>query len=136
MRNFNYPNTCWRNGTTEGHKQSTRFLECFDDNFQTQVTEELMMGDDLLDLIHINKEKLTGDVKVRDNLNCSDHKMVAFCILRRANKANSKITALDFRMADFSLFRDMLGRNPWDMALERRGAQESYLVFKDHPLQA
>ncbi|KAK4810665.1 hypothetical protein QYF61_007465 [Mycteria americana] len=99
MRNFNYPNTCWRDSTT-GHKQSTRFLECTDDNFQTQVTEELMLGDDLLeDLMNVNKVKLIGDVKVRDNLNCSDHKMVAFSILRGANKANSKITAMDFRMA-------------------------------------
>lgn len=62
------------------------------------------MGGDLLDLIDINKEKLTGDVKVRDSLNCSDHKMMTSSILRGANKANSKITALDFGMADFSLF--------------------------------
>lgn len=49
MRNFNQPNTCWRDSTA-GHRQSARFLECIDDNFQTQVTEELMMGGDLLDL--------------------------------------------------------------------------------------
>lgn len=103
MRNFNHPNTYWRDNTT-GHKQSVRFLECTDDNLQTQVTEELMMGDDLLDLMRINKEKLIGDVKVRDNLNCSDHKMVAFSVLRGANKANSKITALrlqDGRLQSF-----------------------------------
>ncbi|KFV20211.1 hypothetical protein N340_01073, partial [Tauraco erythrolophus] len=43
---------------------------------------------------------------------------------------------LDFRRADFSLFRDLLGRVQWDEALEGRGAQESWLIFKDHLLQA
>ncbi|KFQ76045.1 hypothetical protein N337_12204, partial [Phoenicopterus ruber ruber] len=44
--------------------------------------------------------------------------------------------SLDFRRADFGLFRDLLGRVPWDKALEGRGAQESWLIFKDHLLQA
>lgn len=78
--------------------------------FQTQITEELMMGDDQLDRMHINQEKLIGDVKDRDQLNCSDHKLMVFSILRGANKANSKIKALDFKMADFTLFRNVLGR--------------------------
>ncbi|KFW09032.1 hypothetical protein N327_00801, partial [Fulmarus glacialis] len=43
---------------------------------------------------------------------------------------------VDFRRADFGLFRDLLGRVPWDKALEGRGAQESWLIFKDHLLQA
>ncbi|KFV01564.1 hypothetical protein N340_02894, partial [Tauraco erythrolophus] len=43
---------------------------------------------------------------------------------------------LDFSRADFSLFRDLLARVQWDEALEGRGAQESWLVFTDHLLQA
>ncbi|KFP96141.1 hypothetical protein N329_05204, partial [Haliaeetus albicilla] len=43
---------------------------------------------------------------------------------------------LDFRRADFGLFRDLLGRILWDKRLEGRGAQESWLIFKDHLLQA
>ncbi|KFQ96524.1 hypothetical protein Y956_02301, partial [Nipponia nippon] len=50
--------------------------------------------------------------------------------------AHSKLTTLDFRRADFDLFRDLLGRVPWDKALEGRGAQESWLIFKVHLLQA
>ncbi|KFV19911.1 hypothetical protein N340_04997, partial [Tauraco erythrolophus] len=37
---------------------------------------------------------------------------------------------------DFGLFRDLLTRVQWDKALEGRGAQESWLIFKDHLLQA
>ncbi|KFM11475.1 hypothetical protein AS27_04032, partial [Aptenodytes forsteri] len=43
---------------------------------------------------------------------------------------------LAFRRADFGLFRDLLGRVPWAKALEGRGAQESWVIFRDHLLQA
>ncbi|KFV13637.1 hypothetical protein N340_12895, partial [Tauraco erythrolophus] len=43
---------------------------------------------------------------------------------------------LGFRKADFGLFRGLLARVQWDEALEGRGAQESWLIFKDHLLQA
>jgi len=90
----------------------------------------------MLDLVLTNKEGLVGKVKVKGSLGCSDHEMVEFKILRAARKACSKLATLDFRRADFGLLRDLLHRTPWDKALEGRGAQESWLVFKDHLLQA
>ncbi|GAB0203293.1 mitochondrial enolase superfamily member 1 [Grus japonensis] len=90
----------------------------------------------MLDLVLTNKESLVGDVKFKGSLGCSDHEMVEFKILRAARRAHSKLATLDFRRADFSLFRDLLGRIPWDKALEGRGAQDSWLIFKGHLLQA
>ena len=90
----------------------------------------------MLDLVLTNKEGLMGNVKLKGSLGCNDHKMVEFKILRAARRVHSKLATLDFRRADFGLFRDLLGRVPWDKALEGRGAQESWLVFKDHLLQA
>ena len=40
-------------------------------------------------------------------------------------------TILDSRRADFDLFTPLLGRIPWDTALERRRFQRSWLIFKD-----
>ena len=51
--------------------------------------------------------------------------MVGFRILRAGRGVKSKLTTLDFRRADFGLFKDLLGRVPWDKALEGREAQES-----------
>ncbi|GAB0189057.1 hypothetical protein GRJ2_001371000 [Grus japonensis] len=90
----------------------------------------------LLDLVLTNKEGLLGNVKLKGSLGSSDHEMVEFKILRAARRVHSKLTTLDFRRADFGLFRDLLGRVLWDKALEGRGAQESWLVFKDPLLQA
>ncbi|GAB0209274.1 mitochondrial enolase superfamily member 1 [Grus japonensis] len=135
MGDFNHPDICWRDNAA-GHKQSRKFLECVDDNFLLQGIEEPMRRGAMLDLILTNKEGLVGDVKLKGSLGCSDHEMVEFRILRAARRARSKLPTLDFRRADFGLFRDLLGRIPWDKALEGRGAQDSWLVFKGHLLQA
>ncbi|GAB0205044.1 mitochondrial enolase superfamily member 1 [Grus japonensis] len=129
MGDFNHPNICWKDNS-KGHKRSRRFLECVDGNFLLQVIEEPMRRSAMLDLILTNKEGLVGNVKLKDSLGCSDHEMVEFKILRAARTAHSKLTSLDFRRADFGLFRDLLGRVPWDKVLEGREAQDSWLVFK------
>jgi len=90
----------------------------------------------VLDLVLTNKEGLMGNVKLKGNLGCSDHEMVAFEILMAARRAHSKLATLDFRRADFGLSRDLTGRVPWDKALGGRGAQEGWLILKDHLLQA
>ena len=90
----------------------------------------------MLDLVPTNKEGLVGNVKLKGSLGCSDHEMVDFKILRAVRKVYSKLATLDFRRADFGLFRDLLGGVPGDTALEGRGTQESWLIFKDHLLQA
>jgi len=77
-----------------------------------------------------------GKVKVKGSLDCSDHEMVEFKILRAAWRAHSKLTTLDFKRADFGLFRDLLGMVPCDEALQGRGTQETWSIFKDHLLQA
>ncbi|GAB0209793.1 hypothetical protein GRJ2_003445000 [Grus japonensis] len=108
MGDFNHPDICWR-GNTAGHKQSRKFLECTDDNFLLQVTEEPTRRDAMLDLVLTNKEGLVGDVKLKGSLGCSDHEMVELNILRAARGTHCKLTTLDFRRADFGLFRDLLG---------------------------
>jgi len=78
----------------------------------------------MLDPVLASKEGLVGNVKLKGSLSCSDHEMVEFKILRAASRAHSKLTALDFKRADFGLFRDLLSRVPQDRALDGRGAQE------------
>ncbi|KFQ44814.1 hypothetical protein N333_11559, partial [Nestor notabilis] len=43
---------------------------------------------------------------------------------------------LDFKKADFGLFRNLLSKVPWDIVLEGRGAQDCWLIFKGHLLHA
>jgi len=132
---FHHPGIAWCNNTTV-HTQSRRFLECIDNNFPLQVTEQPMRRSAVLDLILISKEGLMGNAKLKGSLGCSHHELVEFKILRAARGVHRKLTTLDFRTADFGLLRHLLGKVPWDKALEGRGAQESLLIFRDHLLQA
>lgn len=120
MGEFNHLNICWRHNTAR-NKQSRKFLESTDDNFLIQVMEEPMWKGVLLDLILTNKEGMVGDVKVGCSLGSSDHEIIEFNIMQGRKRAISKIETLDFMKANFGLFRDFLGRIPWERALEGRG---------------
>jgi len=116
--------------------QSRRFLQSIDDNFLIQVVEEPTRKGALLDLVLRNKEGLVEDVKVGGRLDCSNHEMVEFRILRGGSRAISRIKTLDFRRASFGLFKELLGGIPWARALEDRGVQECWSLFKHHFLHA
>jgi len=64
------------------------------------------------------------------------HAMEEFKILREVRRVHRKLTTLDYRRAVFGLFRNWLSRVPWDEALEGRETQESWLISRDHLLQA
>lgn len=51
--------------------------------------------------------------------------MVEVEIFGAVMRTHNKLTAMAFRRAEFCLFKELLGRVPWDRALEGREAQES-----------
>ena len=65
----------------------------------------------------------------------SDHKVVEFQIPREVRKESNKVETLDFRIADFSLFKKLVGWIPWETALKGKGAHESWQVCPDSPSQ-
>ncbi|XP_054053995.1 lymphocyte function-associated antigen 3 isoform X1 [Rissa tridactyla] len=107
-----------------------------EDNFLTQMVGEPTRGGALLDLLFTNKEGLVGDVEVGGRLGLSDHEMVKFSIHSEVRKGVNKTSILDFRCADFSLFRTLVGRVPWAVVLRDKGAQEGWTLFKREILKA
>ena len=85
-------------------------MECIDSNFLLQVTEDPTRRGAMLDFDLTDKEGQVGNVKLKGSLGCSDHALVELKILRAAKWAYNKLITLDFRRADFGLFRDLLGR--------------------------
>ena len=53
----------------------------------------------------------------------SDHDMIEFSILAGVRRENSKTVTLDFRRADFELFRRLVRGVPWGSVLESKGVQ-------------
>lgn len=62
--------------------------------------------------------------------------MVEFSILGGARRGNSKTATLDFQKADFELFRRLVEGVPWDSALESKGVQDGWALFKKEVLKA
>lgn len=89
-----------------------------------------------MDLIFTEKEGLIRDMKVKSNLGCSDHEIVEFKILKGMERGKKPRSQPWTSGEQTGLFRDLLGRVPWDKALEGRGGRESWLmIFKNHHLQ-
>ena len=57
--------------------------------------------------------------------------MVEFTVLRDTRKASSRVRTLNFRKANFQLFKELVSRTLWEMALRDRGAEQSWQIFKD-----
>lgn len=76
----------------------------------------------MLDFVLTNEEGLVSNMRLK--------------ILRVSKRVHSKLATLHFRRTDFELFRELLGRVTWEKAMEGRGAQAGWSIFKDHLLQA
>lgn len=89
-----------------------------------QVIDKLIRKNALL--VILQKRKV-GDLMAEDSLGSSDCEIIEFKILREVSKTKSRIATVNFRRADFALFRN-LGKIPWETALEDKEVQESWLV--------
>ncbi|KAK4823310.1 hypothetical protein QYF61_000523 [Mycteria americana] len=132
---FNLPDVCWKYNTAE-RKQSRRFLERVADNFLTQLVSEPTREGAPLDLLFTNREGLVSYVMVGGRLGQSDHEMIEFLILEEVRSGVSRTASLDFRRADFGLFRRLVERVPWEAALMGKGVQEGWTFFKKEALKA
>jgi len=118
------------------HTQSRRFLECVEDNFLTHLVSESARGGASLDLLLTNREGLVGDVVVGGRLGLSNHEMIEFSVLGEIKRGASKTTTMDFRRADFGLFRTLVERIPWEGFLKGKGVQAGWTFFKEVVLKA
>lgn len=110
--------------------------QCIDDNFLSQVEEEPTRRGVLLDPVLTNKEGLVEDIKDGGSLGCSSHEKIEFRIMGNRQKETNTTAALDFRRANFDLFKKLLRETPWIRAMRHSKAQESWLILKYYFLQA
>jgi len=123
MGDFNHPDFCWEDHTAR-HMQSRRFLQSIDDNFLMQVLEEPMRRGALLDLVLMDKKGLVENVKVGGSLGSSDHEMVNFRILGGGSRAISRNKILDFRRANFGLFKELTWEESCGPGLSKAGGSK------------
>ncbi len=101
-----------------------------------QLVREPTRGGALIDLLFTNREGLVGDVKVGHCLGQSDHEIVEFSILGDVRRITSRTAILNFKRADFDLFRTLVARVPWESLLKGKGVQEAWTLLKMEILKA
>jgi len=69
--------------------------------------------------------ELISYVKTGGSLGCNDHAWVKFTDLRDTGQAKSIVRTLNFRKANFHLFKGLVSRNPWETALRDNRAEQS-----------
>ena len=89
--------------------QSKRLLECFEDNFLTQVIKAPTRRGSQLDLILQADRRPVEELNVGESLGCKDCEMGRALHHESREKTNSRVTALDFLRAGFGPLRDLLG---------------------------
>jgi len=78
-----------------------------------------------------NVSELIGGIKIGGSLGCSDHALVEFTVLRDMGKARRVLRTINFRKANFQLFKELFRRTPWEKVLRDREAEQSWQTFKD-----
>ena len=86
-------------------------------------------GDVILDLLVTNTSELIGDTKIGGSLGCSDHALAEYTVLRHMGQAKSKVRTLNFRKANFQLFKESVSRTPWEMVFRDKDAEQSLQIF-------
>jgi len=72
-----------------------------------------------------NARELIGGIKIGGSLGCRDHGLVDFAVLRDKGQVKSKVKTLNFRKANFQLFKELVKRTHWETALRHKGAEQS-----------
>jgi len=55
---------------------------------------------------------------------------VEFTVLRDTGEVKSKVRTLNFRKANFRLFKELVTKSPQKIALRDKGAKQSWKIFK------
>jgi len=63
-----------------------------------------------------DSSELIGDIEIGGSLGCRHHTLVEFTVLRGIGQAKSKVRNMNFRKANFQLFKKLVSRTPWEMS--------------------
>ena len=77
-----------------------------------------------------------GNVKAGDCLEQSGHEIVKLSIIGDVRRVTSKAAILNFKRADFDLFRTLIAQIPWESLLKGKGLQEARVLLKMEILKA
>lgn len=88
-------------------------------------------GDTVLHLMGTSGSELILNIGVGGSLGCSDHTLLEFAVLRGVGQVRNKVRPLNFRKADFQLFKETASEIHWETSLRDKGVDQSWQIFKE-----
>lgn len=113
---FNMPNVDWVLNTASGANQ-VLFFECVSDLGMSQYVTEPTRGDNTLDLILSDCDRLIYKVSVREHFGGSDHNMVEFWIQGHVIPLSKKDQS--HGILNFDKLRELLRMTNWPAVMNR-----------------
>lgn len=113
------------------NKQVLEILEGWGDNFLWQVLSKPPRKDTFHNELFVIRERLVGNVVVGGSLGHSDHEMAEFKFFSVMTRKDSRVATLDFKTANFELFRELFSTASWESAFEGLGVHKCWPVFKN-----
>ena len=110
---------CWKSSTVSC-RQSRRLLECIEDKFLGQVIDGPTRGGTTMDVLLTSVNELIDDIRIGGCLGCSDHAVVEFTLQRDMRQVKSKARKLNFRKANFQLFKELIKKTPGKLSSRTR----------------
>ena len=84
----------------------------------------------MLALVLRKREELLGPVMLQGSPGCGEHEMVELEMVRAVRRMPENVSALELTGVDLSVFKDLVGRMPWDRAVESRVGQDLWLNLR------
>lgn len=91
---------------------------------------------DALNLLPINREELTSEVKIGGHLSHSNHEVNKFKVSVGRRNSTLKTSTLDIRRADFRFLRELVSRVPWENTFEGAGIHQCWSSCKHYLLRS
>ena len=116
LGDFNFPGIDWTLPSPScSDSLSSYFCDIFDDYFLCQMVNQATRGDNLLDLVFINKPDLLSDLTICDGLGHSDHNSIEFTLkVKISRPRNNPRLVYDFKHADWDGLKEDLVNIPWN----------------------
>ena len=131
MGDFNMPNIDWESDSVT--LSPNPIVDCFDDNFLTQIVKKPTRGRNILDLVLVNDVSLISDVEVAESFLGSDHATVWFKIVGVCGRPGPKNKTMryDFSKADWTLFAHRIEHADWAYVFSDGDVNVTWTRFYD-----
>jgi hypothetical protein len=128
---FNMPNVEWESVSMSS--PSNYLVDCFEDNFLSQIVNKPTRGKNILDLVFVNDVTLISDVDVGESFLGSDHATVWFKILGVSSspRSKNKMKTFDYSKADWTRYSHCFENADWSYVFSNTNVDEVWNRFYD-----